>query len=116
MNQQRRQYLKYFCMQYKNKKKQLDYFSFYRSPDFQAVGKAFQKDNHENLILKKLILEYELQAIDDCIAAVAEDLTPYLFANVVEGKQFEYLDAPISRSGFYNLKSKFFKILDKKIL
>ncbi|MFI3175630.1 MAG: hypothetical protein R3Y53_10620 [Bacillota bacterium] len=116
MNQQRKQYLKYFCLQYKNKKKQLDQFNFYKSPDFQAVGKSFCKDNHENLILKKLILEYELQAVDDCIEFVADDLSPYLFDNVINEKQFEYLDVPTSRRSFYRMKSKFFKMLNEKIL
>lgn len=116
MNQQRKQYLKYFCLQYKSKQKQLEHFSFYRSPNFQAMGKSFHKDNHENLVLKKLILEYELKAIDDCIKLVADDLAPYLFDNVVKGVQFEYLDVPVSRRSFYYMKSEFFKLLDKKIL
>lgn len=115
MKNNRKQYLKYLCLQYDEKKKEIEVFSNYQSPKFEIRG-GKQVGGAENRIIKYMMLKSDVEVIEKTLNEVAGDLYEYLFLNITKGTSFEYLDVPCSRRSFYYLKNKFFKLLDKKVL
>lgn len=106
--------LKYFCRQYKEKKKKLQSITELSSPKFGAKGGNAFSDRTANVAIKKAKLSAELQMIEQSALETDGELYQYILKSVTDGIPYEYLDIPFNRSGFYVLRKRFFGILDKK--
>ncbi len=106
--------LKYFCRQYKEKRKKLQSITELSSPQFGAMGGNAFSDRTANIAIKKAKLSAELQMIEQSALEADGELYQYILKSVTDGIPYEYLDIPFSRSGFYVLRKRFFGILDKK--
>lgn len=117
MTKKRWLYLKYYCLQYVEKKEELEKFTYYKSPSFEEApgsGGSF-KGGLENKIVRKILIEKHLEIIENIAIRTAKDLAPYLLENVTKGTPFEFLDVPTSRRNFFRIKSAFFNELDEFI-
>lgn len=118
MTKTRMYYLKYFCLQYEEKKKKLDEYTYYKSPtfgnDFGSTKGTF-KGGFEDKVVKKMALENDLNIIEKTVEDIGGELAPFLFENVTKGTPYEYLDPPASRRSFFYIKNSFFKELDNII-
>ena len=92
--------LKYFCLQYGNKKKAI--------LDFEWQGKNTIDER------KRDKLEKEIELIEDCVKSVGAEITEYLLKSVTKDISYEVLFVPCGRRQFYEIKRKFFKLLDEK--
>ena len=106
--------LKYFCRQYREKKKGLLSMTELSSPKFGGKGGDIFSDRTANIAMKRAKLSAEIQMIEQAALEADGELYKYILKNVTDGITYEYLDIPFSRSGFYVLRKRFFSILDKK--
>lgn len=106
--------LKYFCRQYKEKQKKLRSITEISSPKFGIHTKGGISDRTGNIAIKKVRLADEIKTIEQAALEADASLYGFILENVTDGVPYEYLDIPISRSGFYALRRKFFCILDQR--
>jgi len=92
--------LKYFCLQYSNKKKEI--------LDFEWQGKNILDTG------KRDKLEKEIELIEDCAKIVGVEIMEYILKSVTKDISYEVLFVPCGRRQFYEIKRKFFKLLDEK--
>ena len=118
LNKNRYRELKYFCLQYEDKKKELENICYLTSniKDNESSNKNIDRNKIEKLTIKKINLEKQIEIIEKTAHEVTEDLYDYLLKNVTQGIPWEYLDIPISRSGFYYLRSRYFYNLSKILI
>ena len=98
--------LRYFCLQYGSKKKEI--------LDFQWKNKNRSKEeiDFDKARLKKL--EKEIEMIEDCAKIVGAEMMEYILKSVTKDVSYEVLFVPCGRRQFYEIKRKFFKLLDEK--
>lgn len=107
--------LKYFCMQYSEKKHEL--MSNYGlhavindgQPKGNIPGNMTEQQALQNIKLKK-----EIDLIEQTVKEANEEISDWLLKNVTEGIAYEYMDAPISRTKFYDARRYFFYLLSRK--
>lgn len=107
--------LKYFCLQYEDKKRELKSLTFISSPvsDGQPHG-----NNTSDTTAKKALriseLKKDIELIEQCAIEVDSEIYQYIIKNVTEGIAYEFLDVPSGRRQFYSARRKFYWLLDKK--
>lgn len=106
--------LKYFCLQYQEKKEKLEELCEISSIKYDNIAKTKNCTSIvENISNKKLSLENDISIIEKAAFMADEDLYEYLIKNITCGVKYQYLDIPISRAAFYRKKKEFFKILSQ---
>lgn len=106
--------LKYFCRQYKEKQSRLLSITELSSTQFGAARGTRISDKTADVAMKKAHLLGELKMIEQAALEADGELYCFILESVTEGTPYEYLDVPMSRSGFFALRRKFFYILDQK--
>lgn len=107
--------LKYFCMQYYEKKQRLAHAYELNSmkndgqPRGNSVGNPTEKKALDNIKLQK-----EIELIEQTAKEADEEISKWLLMNVTEGIAYEYMNAPISRTKFYDTRRYFFYLLSTK--
>lgn len=107
--------LKYFCMQYEEKKRALANGYGLRSvvqdgmPRGNSVGNPTEQRAIRNLMLKN-----DIELIEQTAKEAAPELYPYLLENVAGGMKYEYMDVPTGRRQFYEARRYFFYLLAQK--
>lgn len=111
--------LKAFCLQYDEKKKELQQLYALSSvpPEVSVMGGEPGKPT-EKKALKAIQLKSDVEMIDNCLQAAcdgAPGLTGYLKRNVTLGIGFDSLGTvPCNIKTFYKCRRKFFFLLDKE--
>ncbi len=107
--------LKYFCMQYSEKKHELmsNYGLHAVVEDGQPKGNI-PGNPTECKALKNLKLQKEIELIENTAFAADKEIYEYLLKNVTEGIAYEYLDVPKARKQFYESRRYFFYLLSLK--
>ena len=104
--------LKYFCMQYYEKKQKLAHA--YSLPEIKNDGQP--KGNHvgnptERQAIDNMKLQKEIELIEQTAKEADEEISRWLLMNITEGIAYEYLDVPKARKQFYESRRYFFYLL-----
>lgn len=107
--------LKYYCMQYNEKRQELQ-----RGYGLRAVvNDGLPKGNMsgkptEQAAVKHIMLQKDIELIEQTVIEAGPDIYPWLLKNVTEGIGYEYLNVPINRTDFYGARRYFFYLLSLK--
>lgn len=107
--------LKYFCMQYEEKKQEL-----HKSYGLNAiVSDGMPKGNLpgnpvENQAIRNAMLQADVELIEQTAMEADGDIYHWLLKSVTEGVPYEYMDVPLSRTKFYDTRRYFFYLLAQK--
>lgn len=107
--------LKYFCMQYEEKKQEL-----HRGYGLGAVvNDGMPKGNMpgnsvERTAIHNAMLQTDIELIEQTAMEADADIYQWLIKNVTEGIGYDYLDVPMSRNRFYDSRKYFFYLLAQK--
>ena len=107
--------LKNFCLQYREKKMQLNSITLLGSAGTESNGKGNAiSDRTANDAIRITELKRDIEIIETSAREADETISKYILANVVDEISWEYMDAPIGRRQFYVARRKFFYILSQK--
>ena len=107
--------LKYFCMQYREKKERLNSIceisavTYSGMPSGSGTGDRTAKQAES-----RVQLQNDLELIEQTAIETDSILYQYLISNVTDGIGYDYLDIPASHSTFYRIRQKFFYLLSQK--
>ena len=107
--------LKYFCMQYEEKKQELHQSYGLRSTanDGQPHGNNTGNPTEQQGI-KNAMLRADIELIEQTAMEADAEIYQYILKNVTEGISYEYLDVPKARKQFYESRRYFFFLLAQK--
>lgn len=107
--------LKYFCMQYEEKKREI-----HNSYGLGAVvSDGMPKGNLpgnvvERVAIRNAMLQKDVEMIEQTAMEADPDIYQWLLKNVTEGIGYDYLAVPMSRNRFYDSRKYFFYLLAQK--
>lgn len=107
--------LKYFCMQYAEKKKELSESYGLGAiisdgmPHGNTVGNPVEKK-----AIRNVMLQNDIDMIEQTAIEADPEIYPYLIENVTEGNPYEYMSVPSGRRQFYESRRYFFYLLAQK--
>ena len=107
--------LKYFCMQYDEKKQEL-----HRGFGLGAViSDGMPKGNLPGnpvarAAIHNAMLQADIELVEQTVIEAGADIYQWLLKNVTEGIGYDYLDVPMCRSDFYGVRKYFFYLLAQK--
>ena len=107
--------LKYFCMQYEEKKQEL-----HRGYGLGAViNDGMPKGNMpgnpvERTAIHNAMLQTDIELIEQTAMEADADIYQWLIKSVTEGIGYDYLDVPMNRTDFYCSRKYFFYLLSLK--
>lgn len=114
LSKKRRNELKYICLAYPEKVKQIQEFSYIQSPTFEGVGGSRKNDTLERKVIKNLELKRQIEIIEQtCIKVFGGDDYQEAMKNITQGVPWEFLEVYMSRRSFYRKRTKFFNELDE---
>ncbi|MDF2685097.1 MAG: hypothetical protein K0S55_278 [Clostridia bacterium] len=107
--------LRYFCLQYPEKKKQLKDCYLLSSHGYRGAPSAGGvSDPTSAMAMKAMKLSESLELIEQTAIAVDSVLYPYIIKNVTTESEYRALEVPCGRRQFYELRRKFFYLLALK--
>lgn len=107
--------LKYFCMQYEEKKQELNSSYGLGSVVNDGMPKGNLSGNPtESRAIRNVMLQSDLELIEQTVLEADADIYQWLFRNVTEGIGYDYLDVPMNRTDFYCSRKYFFYLLSLK--
>ena len=107
--------LKYFCMQYEEKKREL-----HKGYGLNAiVNDGLPKGNLpgnpvEGQAIRNAVLQADVDLIEHTAMVAGADVYQWLIKNVTEGVPYEWLNVPSGRRQFYETRRYFFFLLAQK--
>ena len=107
--------LKYFCMQYEEKKREL-----HKGYGLNAiVNDGLPKGNLpgnpvEGQAIRNAALQADVDLIEHTAMEAGADVYQWLIKNVTEGVPYEWLNVPSGRRQFYETRRYFFFLLAQK--
>lgn len=107
--------LKYFCMQYEEKKEELrqSYGIKPISNDGQPHGNGTNNPTEQQGI-RNTMLQSDIELIEQTAIEADERIYQYILENVTNGTPYECMDVPLSRTKFYDSRRYFFYLLAQK--
>lgn len=107
--------LKYFCMQFSEKKQKLRSIEGLKAVSYDGMPKG---SNVGQPTEQEAVRNASLQADIDLIVQTAQeadkDIYPWLLKNVTEGIPYEWMEVPKGRRQFYESRRYFFYLLAQK--
>lgn len=107
--------LKYFCMQYEEKKQEL-----HKGYGLGAVvNDGMPKGNlpgspTERMAVRNVMLQQDIELIEQTALEADPEIYQWLMKNVTQGIPYEWLDVPKARKQFYESRRYFFYLLAQK--
>lgn len=107
--------LKYFCIQYDEKKKELanSYGISAVSMDSMPRMRAFGRPTEERAV-KNVMLENDIKLIEETAKEASAELYSWLMKSITEEIPYEWMDVPAGRRQFYESRRYFFYLLAQK--
>nr|WP_317357275.1 hypothetical protein [uncultured Tyzzerella sp.] len=114
ISKKRRNELKYICLAYPEKVKQIQEFSYINGAGFGQGSGNLKTDALEKKVLRLIEMKKQTELIEQCCLKVfgGDDYQEAL-KNITQGIPWEYLEIYMSRRKFYNLRKTFFEELDE---
>ena len=109
--------LVHFCLQYPEWEKEYHELGFYRSGTERNGYSNAISDPTGSLASRLATLESKMKLIEDTAIQARPDLWVYIFKSVTEGRSFAYFEAlgiPCGKDLFYEMRRKFFWLLDAR--
>lgn len=100
--------LVYFCLQYREKREQLQSLSFIKSIDYGGVAGSGGGKPTEKQAIHREELKRDIELIERTVLESAPEIYSALLKNVTEGVTYIYLDVPCSKKYFYAKRREFF--------
>ena len=107
--------LKYFCMQYGEKKRELDgsYGISAVVNDGMPKGNLSGKPTEQTAV-RNVMLQKDVALIEWAADEAGDNIQRWLIKNVTEGIPYEWMDVPCGRRQFYEMRRYFFYLLAQK--
>lgn len=107
--------LKYFCLQYFEKKQQISSLLGIRAVVNDGMPKGNKTSDPTAIIAARIAeLQGEIEMIEQTAFEAAPGMCEQLIKNVTEGIPYEYMGVPCGRKQFYIARRKFFYLLSEK--
>ncbi len=107
--------LKYFCMQYNEKKQELHRGYGLGNVINDGIPKGNLPGNPvERTAIRNVMLRADVELIEQTAMEADSEIYPWVLKNVTEGLPYEYMDVPINRTDFYCIRKYFFYLLSLK--
>lgn len=107
--------LKYFCLQYPEKKQKLSRLLGIGAVVNDGMPKGNKtSDPTATTAIKIAELEDDIETIEQTALEAAPGMHEQLIKNVTEDIPYEYMDVPCGRRQFYTYRRKFFYLLSEK--
>jgi len=107
--------LKYFCMQYGEKKKELQKGYGLSSIANDGLPKGNTTGNPtERTAIRNAMLQKDIELIEQTVIEADSNIYQWLIRNVTEGIAYEYMNVPKGRKQFYESRRYFFYLLAQK--
>lgn len=116
ISKERYRELKYFCMQYDEKKAIIDYGIKSVTNDGMPHGNFSISSPVEKQAMKNELAQKDISLIENTIneTVQGEQMRKCLLNAVTTGTTYEYMDVPCGRRQFYEARRKFFYLLSLK--
>lgn len=107
--------LKYFCMQYNEKRRALaDGYRLRATPFSGLPRRNWGGSPTESQAVRNLKLKNDVDLIEKTAQEADKSISSYLLKNVTEDVPYEYMDVPLARKQFYEVRRYFFYLLAQK--
>lgn len=107
--------LKYYCLQYAEKKQKLSALLGVSAVQYDGMPKGNTvSDSTAALAAKVAEIGEELKIIEETALEAAPGIHIWLLKNVTEEIPYEYMPVPCGRRQFYLARRKFFYLLSEK--
>ncbi len=108
--------LKYFCMQYNEKKEKIKSIVGLSAVNYSGTpgAKGVFHSQTETQAIKIAGLRNDIKLIDDTAMEADSTIYKQLLENITDGVPYEYLQVPCGRRQFYRARRKFFYLLSQK--
>ena len=101
--------LKYFCMQYAEKKRELQKGYGLNAIVNDGMPKGNMSGNPvEKAAIHNIMLRADIELIEQTAIEADSEIYPWILKNVTGGLPYEYMDVPINRTDFYCIRKYFF--------
>ncbi len=107
--------LKYFCLQYDEKKQEIqnNYGIRASARDGMTRSNTFGSPT-EQAAIRNVMLEQDLEMIEQAAMEADADVYKWLLKSVTQGISYEWMDVPMGRRQFYEVRRYFFYLLAQK--
>lgn len=105
--------LRSFCLQYSEKKKEIQYGLNSVVADGMPRGNMTSNPT-EARALRNEMLRKDMELIEQTAIEADSSLYQFILKNVTEGMAYEYMDVPADRKDFYAARRVFFYLLAQK--
>lgn len=107
--------LKYFCMQYEEKRRELHNGFGLRAVVYDGMPKGNSPGNPtERIAIRRTMLQSDLELIEKTAMEADSTIYKWLMKNITDGIPYECLDVPKARKQFYESRRYFFYLLAQK--
>ena len=107
--------LKYFCMQYEEKKRELNSSYGLGAVVNDGMPHGTTAGNPvEQRAIRNVMLQRDIELIEQTAIEADPAIYKYILENVSEGNPYEYMDVPAGRRQFYEARRYFFYLLAQK--
>ena len=107
--------LKYFCMQYEEKKKEIHNSYGLGAVVSDGMPKGNLPGNAvERVAIRNAMLQNDVELIEQTAMEADPDIYQWLIKSVTSGVPYEYMNVPLSRTKFYDSRRYFFYLLAQK--
>lgn len=107
--------LKYFCMQYEEKKREIHNSYGLGAVVSDGMPKGNMPGNPtERAAIRNAMLQNDVELIEQTALEADSAIYQWLMKNVTEGIPYEWLNVPTGRRQFYEARRYFFYLLSQK--
>ena len=107
--------LKYFCIQYVEKKQKLESAYGLRATVNDGMPKGnLSGDTTAQEAIRNVMLQEDLRLIEETAKKAAPEIHKRILKNVTEETPYEWMDVPVGRRQFYEYRRYFFYLLAQK--
>lgn len=107
--------LKYFCMQYREKKQELQGLSGLHAVATDGMPRGnMTGDPTASQAIRRTMLQKDIELIEQTAIEADSEIYPWLIKNITDGLPYEYVNAPCGRRQFYEGRRYFFYLLAQK--
>ena len=107
--------LKYFCIQYAEKKQKLESAYGLRATVNDGMPKGnLSGDTTAQEAIRNVMLQEDLRLIEETAKKAAPEIYKWILKNVTEGTPYEWMTVPVGRRQFYEYRRYFFYLLAQK--
>ena len=107
--------LKYFCIQYDEKKQKLqDAYGLKATVNDGMPKSNLSGDSTAQEAVRNAMMQEDIQLIEETARKASPEIYKWILRNVTEGTPYEWMNVPVGRRQFYEYRRYFFYLLAQK--